>query len=73
MNVNEKILDELLEYAIDIQRYEASVQRKVIKQLKELESKVVAELKDSAVITAVRKQTQDKRLKLNLKIQLGWE
>jgi len=67
MNVNEKILDKLIEDSIDIQRYEATVQRKVIKQLKSLENKVVSELKDSSVITTVNKQSQNKKLKVLLK------
>lgn len=67
MNVNEKILDKLIEDTIDIQRYEVTVQRKVIKQLRSLENKVVSELKDSGVVTTVKKQTQNKKLKVLLK------
>lgn len=67
MNVNDKILDKLIEDSIDIQRYEVTVQRKVIKDLKALENKVIEELKDSGVITTVRQQTKEKRLKELLK------
>ena len=67
MNVNEKILDKINGDAINIQRYEATVQRQVIKQLRDLEAQIVSELKASNVITAVRKQTQNKRLTALLK------
>ena len=67
MNVNEKILDTIIGDAVDIQRYEATVQRQILKQLKDLEGQIVTELKNSNVITAVRKQTQDKRLTALLK------
>jgi len=67
MNVNEQILDKITADTINIQRYEATVQRQVIQQLRDLEAKVVAELKASNAITAVRKQTQDKRLTALLK------
>ena len=67
MNLNEKILDKINADAINIQRYEATVQRQVIKQLRDLEAQIVSELKASNVITAVRKQTQNKRLTALLK------
>jgi len=67
MNVNEQILDKITADTINIQRYEATVQRQVIQQLRDLETKVIAELKASNAITAVRKQTQDKRLTALLK------
>ena len=67
MNVNEKILDKITGDAINIQRYESTVQRQVIQQLRDLESQIVSELKSSNVVDAVRKQTQDKRLKALLK------
>ena len=67
MNVNEKILDKITGDAINIQRYEATVQRQVIQQLRDLEAQIVSELKASNVVTAVRKQTQDKRLTALLK------
>ena len=67
MNVNEKILDKITGDAINIQRYESTVQRQVIQQLRDLESQIVSELKLSNVVDAVRKQTQDKRLKALLK------
>ena len=63
MNTNEKILDEIVGYAIDIQRYEATVQKKIIKQLKTLQAQIVKELKDSSLGDAVRLQTKQKRLK----------
>ncbi len=63
MNINEKILDKITGYAVDIQRYEATVQRKIIKDLKQLETKLVVDLKRSKVITTVNKKTQQKRLK----------
>ena len=67
MNTNEKILDEITGYAVDIQRYEATVQKKIIKQLKKLERQLVAELRDSGVAEAVRQQTKQKKLKALLK------
>ena len=67
MNVNETILDEITGDAVNIQRYEGTVQKQVIKQLKDLEGQIVSELKSSNVVDAVRKQTQDKRLKALLK------
>lgn len=67
MNVNEKILDTIIGDAVDIQRYETTVQRKILKQLKDLEGQIVTELKNSNVITAVNKQTQNKRLSVLLK------
>ena len=67
MNVNEQILDKITGDAINIQRYEATVQRQVIQQLRDLEAQIVSELKASNVVTAVRKQTQDKRLTALLK------
>jgi len=63
MNTNEKILDEIVGFAVDIQRYEATVQNEVLKQLKTLETKVLKELRESEVADTLRKQTQQNRLK----------
>ena len=63
MNANEKILDRITGFSVDIQRYEASVQRTIIRQLKRLEKSLVLELKESDLITARRQQTKNKRLK----------
>tara|TARA_R110000772_G_scaffold237160_1_gene349077 strand:+ start:36 stop:1106 length:1071 start_codon:yes stop_codon:yes gene_type:complete len=67
VNTNEKILDKITGYAVDIQRYEATVQRKIVRQLKALETQLINELKDAKVITAVAQQTKQKRLKSLLK------
>jgi len=63
MNTNEKILDEIVGFTVDIQRYEATVQRQIIKQLKTLQAKIVKELKDSNIGEAVRQQTKKNKLK----------
>ena len=66
MNTNEKILDKIVGFAIDIQRYEASVQNDVFKQLKQLEFKVLRELRESEVGDTLNKQRQQKKLKVLL-------
>ena len=66
MNINEKILDEITGHAINIQRFEASVQRQVVKELRALEKNLVEELRKSNVVDSVRRQTQQKRLKVLL-------
>ena len=63
MNTNEKILDKIVAFAVDIQRYEASIQNDVFKQLKSLESKVLKELRESEVSDTLNKQRQQKKLK----------
>ena len=63
MNTNEKILDEIVGFSVDIQRYEATVQNEVLAKLKTLENKVIKELRESGVADTIRKQTQQKRLR----------
>lgn len=67
MNSNEKILDKLLEDAIDIQRYEVTVQKKVIKDLKKLEKALVSQLNESGVIESSNRIAQRKKLNKLLK------
>ncbi len=63
MSVNEEILDKITGDAVNIQRYEASVQREIIRDLKSLEKQLVTELRNSNAVDAVRQQTRQKRLK----------
>ena len=63
MNANEKILDKITGFSVDIQRYEASVQKKIVKSLRALEKQLIVDLKESNVVGSVRKQTERKRLK----------
>ena len=66
MNTNEKILDKIVAFAIDIQRYEASVQKDVFNQLKKLEFKVLRELRESEVGDVLNTKQQQKKLKVLL-------
>ena len=66
MSVNDKILDEITGHSVDLQRLDASVRKKVLKQLKTLEADLVEELRRSTLWNARTTQTQQKRLKVLL-------
>lgn len=67
MSINDKILDEITGHSVDLQRLEATVKKRVLKQLKSLESELVDEIKKSSVWGAKTPQTKKKRLKVLLK------
>ena len=66
-SVNDKILDEITGYSVDLQRLESSVKIKIRKELKKLEQSLVKELNASKLLKAKRTQTKVKRLKALLK------
>jgi len=66
MSVNDKILDEITGHSVDLQRLETTVKKRVLKQLKSLESELVDEIKKSTVWGAKMPQTKKKRLKVLL-------
>jgi len=66
-SVNDKILDEITGYSVDLQRLESSVKIKIRKELKKLEQSLVKELNTSKLLEAKRTQTKVKRLKTLLK------
>ena len=66
MSVNDDILDEITGHSVNLQRLEASVKKRVLNQLKDLEKQLVKELQDSTMWGAKMPQTQKKRLKVLL-------
>ena len=66
-SVNEKILDEITGYSVDLQRLEVSVKAKIRRELKKLEKSLIEELNTSDMWSAKRTQTKNKRLKTLLK------
>ena len=66
MSVNDKVLDEITGHSVDLQRLETTVKKRVLKQLKTLESDLVDAIKKCTVWDAKMSQTQKKRLKVLL-------
>ena len=62
-SVNDKILDEIIGYSVDLQRLESSVKVEIRKELKKLEKRLIKELDDSNLLKAKMTQTKLKRLK----------
>jgi hypothetical protein len=63
MSVNEDILDAITGHSVDLVRVEAGLRRKVVKDLKALESSVIKMLKNSGVAETINQKVKEKRLK----------
>jgi SPP1 gp7 family putative phage head morphogenesis protein len=63
MSVNEDILDAITGHSVDLVRVEAGLRRKVVKDLKALESSVIKMLKNSGVAETINQKVKEKRLR----------